>query len=66
MSGAVVTETVFNYPGMGLLAVNSALHEDVPTLLGVTFVVTIATIVGNLIADILYAVVDPRIRYAKS
>jgi peptide/nickel transport system permease protein len=51
---------------MGLLAVNSASHEDVPTLLGVTFVVTVATIVGNLIADILYAVVDPRIRYAKS
>ena len=66
VSGAVVTETVFNYPGMGLLAVNSASHEDVPTLLGVTFVVTIATIVGNLIADILYAIVDPRIRYAKS
>jgi peptide/nickel transport system permease protein len=66
VSGAVVTETVFNYPGMGLLAVNSASHEDVPTLLGVTFVVTVATICGNLIADILYAVVDPRIRYAKS
>lgn len=66
VSGAVVTETVFNYPGMGLLAVNSASHEDVPTLLGVTFVVTVATIVGNLIADILYAVIDPRIRYAKS
>src|SRR6516162_2729624 len=56
VSGAVVTETVFNYPGMGLLAVNSALREDVPTLLGVTFVVTIAVIIGNLIADILYAV----------
>lgn len=66
VSGAVVTETVFNYPGMGLLAVNSASREDVPTLLGVTFVVTIATIFGNLLADILYAVVDPRIRYAKS
>jgi peptide/nickel transport system permease protein len=66
VSGAVITESVFNYPGMGLLAVNSAFKEDLPTLLGVTFVVTIATIVGNLIADILYAVVDPRIRYAKS
>ena len=66
VSGAVITESVFNYPGMGLLAVNSAFREDIPTLLGVTFVVTIATIVGNLLADILYAVVDPRIRYAKS
>ncbi len=66
VSGAVITESVFNYPGMGLLAVNSAFREDIPTLLGVTFVVTIATIFGNLLADILYAVVDPRIRYAKS
>jgi peptide/nickel transport system permease protein len=66
VSGAVITESVFNYPGMGLLAVNSAFKEDLPTLLGVTFVVTIATIAGNLIADILYAIVDPRIRYAKS
>jgi peptide/nickel transport system permease protein len=66
VSGAVITESVFNYPGMGLLAVNSAFREDIPTLLGVTFVVTIATIVGNLLADILYAVVDPRIRYARS
>ena len=66
VSGAVITESVFNYPGMGLLAVNSAFREDLPTLLGVTFVVTIATIAGNLLADILYAVVDPRIRYAKS
>jgi peptide/nickel transport system permease protein len=66
VSGAVITESVFNYPGMGLLAINSAFKEDLPTLLGVTFVVTIATIAGNLIADILYAVVDPRIRYAKS
>ncbi len=66
VSGAVITESVFNYPGMGLLAVNSAFREDLPTLLGVTFVVTVATIAGNLLADILYAVVDPRIRYAKS
>jgi peptide/nickel transport system permease protein len=66
VSGAVITESVFNYPGMGLLVVNSALREDIPTLLGATFVITIATIAGNLIADILYAVADPRIRYAKS
>lgn len=66
VSGAVLTESVFNYPGMGLLAVNSAFREDIPTLLGVVFVVTIATIIGNLIADILYAVADPRIRYARS
>jgi len=66
VSGAVITETVFNYPGMGLLAVDAAYNVDIPTLLGVTFVVTIATIGGNLLADILYAVVDPRIRYARA
>jgi len=63
LSGAVVTETVFNYPGMGLLFYQAAEADDFPVLLGVTVVVAIATVIGNLIADILYAVVDPRIRY---
>lgn len=66
VSGAVITEDIFNYPGMGKLAIDSAFNIDIPTLLGVTFVVTVATIVGNLVADILYAVVDPRIRYASA
>ena len=63
VSGAVLTESVFSYPGMGLLAVDAAFRVDVPTLLGVTFVITLATVAGNLLADVLYAVVDPRIRY---
>lgn len=63
VSGAVITEDVFNYPGMGLLAINAAFRVDVPTLLGVTFVITVATVAGNFLADVLYAVVDPRIRY---
>ncbi|MDA8072305.1 MAG: ABC transporter permease [Actinomycetota bacterium] len=66
VSGAVITEDVFNYPGMGKLAIDAAFSVDIPTLLGVTFVITVATIAGNLLADILYAVVDPRIRYAKA
>ncbi|MGD0381733.1 MAG: ABC transporter permease [Acidimicrobiales bacterium] len=64
VSGAVITETVFNYPGMGLLAYQAAITTDVPLLLGTAFVATLATVVGSLLADILYAVVDPRIRYA--
>jgi peptide/nickel transport system permease protein len=64
VGGAVVTETVYNYPGMGLLTVNAAEQLDIPTLLGTTLVATVATVVGSLLADILYAVVDPRIRYA--
>lgn len=66
VSGAVVTESVFNYPGMGYLTVQAAFKDDVPLLLGITFVITIATIAGNFIADVLYAVVDPRIRYARA
>ncbi|MGH7643302.1 MAG: ABC transporter permease [Candidatus Dormibacteria bacterium] len=63
VSGAVVTETVFNYPGMGYLFFIAAQNDDFPVLLGVTVVVAVATVIGSLVADILYAVADPRIRY---
>ncbi len=63
VGGAVVTESVFNYPGMGLLYYNAAVTDDFPTLLGFVVVVALATVLGNLLADILYAVADPRIRY---
>ena len=63
VGGAVITETVFNYPGMGLLTYNAITNTDVPLLLGTTFVAALATVVGSLIADILYAVADPRVRY---
>ena len=64
VGGAIITETVFNYPGMGLLTTNAATQNDVPLLIGTTFVAAVATVLGNLIADLLYAVVDPRVRYA--
>ena len=64
VGGAIITETVFNYPGMGLLTTNAATQNDVPLLIGTTFVAAIATVLGNLIADVLYVVVDPRVRYA--
>jgi peptide/nickel transport system permease protein len=64
VGGAVITETVFNYRGMGLLTTNAALNNDVPLLIGTTFVAAIATVLGNLIADLLYVVADPRVRYA--
>jgi len=63
VGGALITETVFNYPGMGLLTTNAALGDDVPLLLGTTLVAAIATVIGSLIADVLYAIVDPRVRY---
>ena len=65
LSGALITESVFNYPGMGLLYWNSALSQDYPVLLGVTIVVALGTVVGSLIADLLYAAADPRIRYRR-
>jgi peptide/nickel transport system permease protein len=62
VSGAVITESVFNYPGMGFLTITAAFNDDIPTLLGATFVITVATIAGNFLADVMYAIVDPRIR----
>lgn len=63
-SGALITEAIFNYPGMGLLFWDSSQTRDYPVLLGVTVVVAVATVVGNLLADVFYAVVDPRVRVA--
>ena len=66
LAGALITEAVFNYPGMGYLFYQSALKQDYPTLLGFTVVVALATVVGSLLADIAYAVLDPRVRYVSS
>lgn len=63
IGGALVTEALFNYPGMGLLFWNAAQQQDYPVLLGVTLLTGTATVLGSFGADILYAVVDPRIRY---
>jgi peptide/nickel transport system permease protein len=64
IGGVVITESVFNYPGMGLLFWNSATSHDFPVLLGATVIIAAATVIGSLLADFLYAVADPRIRYA--
>ncbi len=63
LSGALIVEALFNFPGVGLLFWNAAQDRDYPVLLGVVLVVTVASIVGNLAADIGYAVLDPRVRY---
>jgi peptide/nickel transport system permease protein len=63
VGGAIIIETVFNYPGMGLLFYQAALNNDFPILLGTTLIGTVATILGNLLADVGYAVLDPRVRY---
>ena len=63
LSGAVITESVFNYPGVGLLFVQSASSEDFSVLLGLTLVAAIGVVLGNLLADLGYAALDPRVRY---
>jgi peptide/nickel transport system permease protein len=63
VSGAIFVEVVFNYPGMGLAFYQAALNVDYETLLGFTVLATLAMIIGNLLADIGYAVLDPRVRY---
>jgi peptide/nickel transport system permease protein len=63
VTGAIVVEDVFNYQGMGLLFYDSATHHDFPILLGSTLIVGVATVAGNLAADIAYGILDPRVRY---
>ena len=62
LSGAVLTESVFGVPGIGRLAVNAIETRDMPLLQGTVIFTTILIIVGNLVADLLYNVLDPRIR----
>jgi peptide/nickel transport system permease protein len=62
VSGSVVIETVFAWPGVGLALLQAAHARDVPVIMGISVVGAVAVLVGSLIADVLYAVVDPRVR----
>ena len=62
LSGAVITETVFAIPGIGRLAVDAITSRDMPLLQGTVLFTTVLMILGNLVADLLYTVIDPRIR----
>ncbi len=64
LSGALVTESLFNYPGIGYLFWQAAQSDDFPVEIGVTLVVAVGVVLGSLLADILYAVLDPRVRYS--
>jgi peptide/nickel transport system permease protein len=64
VSGGLVVEVVFSWPGLGRLAFERALQYDYTTVMGVVFFATLLVVAGNLLADILYAILDPRIRYA--
>ena len=64
LGGAVLTETVFSWPGVGLALFNAISFRDYPMVQGGVLVVAVAFVVVNLITDLLYAVIDPRIRYS--
>ena len=63
LAGAPITETVFNWPGVGRLYVEAVGKLDFPLIMGITVFITLMTLFANLITDITYAYVDPRIRY---
>ena len=62
IGGSVLVEQVFSYPGLGQAAVNAGLGSDLPLLMGITVVTAALVFAGNLIADLLYGAVDPKIR----
>jgi peptide/nickel transport system permease protein len=62
-SGAIVTETIFSWRGMGLLFIEGVNARDYFLLMGLILVTSTLVIIANLVADVVYAIVDPRIRY---
>ncbi|MGH7707788.1 MAG: ABC transporter permease, partial [Vulcanimicrobiaceae bacterium] len=64
LGGAVVTETVFNIPGIGQLVVDSIARRDYPIVQGVVLFVAVVYVFVNIGVDVVYAAIDPRIRYA--
>ncbi|WP_042165306.1 ABC transporter permease [Paenibacillus gorillae] len=65
VAGAALTENVFNWPGMGRLFVEMAVAREYSVLMAITMIVAVIVIVGNFVADVLYAVVDPRVQLNK-
>jgi peptide/nickel transport system permease protein len=66
VGGAFIIEQIFAWPGLGRLVISSIFVRDFPVIMGTTMVVSVAVILCNLLADIMYALVDPRIRFQKS
>ncbi|HXY43091.1 MAG TPA: ABC transporter permease [Acidimicrobiales bacterium] len=64
ITAGLVVEYLFNFPGLGLTYFNAAQNLDYPVELGITILIGVATVVGNLLADISYAILDPRVRYS--
>ena len=65
MGGALVTETVFSYPGIGSLLFTAIRQTDYPLIQGCTLIITVAVLLANFLVDIAYGFIDPRIRAAQ-
>jgi dipeptide transport system permease protein len=63
LNGVVITETIFNYPGLGQWGAQAAVALDYPGIMGFTLITAVIVVIGNLLVDLLYSLVDPRIRY---
>ena len=63
IAGAAITETIFSWPGIGSMFVESVGNRDYPVIMAVAMLSGIAVIVGNLVPDVLYGMVEPRIKY---
>jgi peptide/nickel transport system permease protein len=63
VGGAVIVESLFSWPGIGKLFIDSVFERDYPVIMGITMLGAVLTLVGNLVADLLYAALDPRIEY---
>jgi peptide/nickel transport system permease protein len=66
LSGVVLTETVFNWPGLGRLAVEAVFNQDIPVIMGTVLFSAMLVVVANAVVDVLYLMIDPRIRYRPS
>ncbi len=64
LTGTVFVETIFGYPGMGQYVVEALLAQDYPGILATTLIFALLIVLTNLVADVLYVVVDPQIRYS--
>ncbi len=62
ISGGVLTETIFSWPGMGYYFIQRTLGQDFPAVQGAFFILALLTIMGNIVADVAYAYLDPRVR----
>ncbi len=63
LSGAIITETIFNWPGIGLWLYRSVLFKDFPVMQALFYIIALSVIAANFVSDILYGIVDPRIKY---